>query len=412
MRILFVISLLALLAGVGVVALIETDPGYVLLSYGSYTLETSLWVGIVMLALALFLLYLVYRIVYRLISGQRSLVRWFGNHRVDQAQRNSTHGFVSYVEGNWSRARRQLLRGSDKSSLPIVNYLLAARASDFLQEPEEAQQHLRAAAELDAEAALAVEITRAEMHLRAQNYSAVVQTLENVDRQPRVLDLLREAYLGLGEGDKMLNLLPDLRRQKVLPREALDKIEREAHIRRLKQAAAPDHSADELQRVWQKLPGNLKQEPALVRTFVAGQMNHAAHDDAEKTLRTALKQQWDSELVRQYGLVESTNISAQLTRAERWLPKHPEDAQLLLSLGRISARDKLWGKARDYYESSYRVQPSTEVCAELGRLLVALGEPKVAAAYYREGLMLLESALPSLPMPDKMIPDQSAMSRS
>ena len=53
-----------------------------------------------------------------------------------------------------------------------------------------------------------------------------------------------------------------------------------------------------------------------------------------------------------------------------------------------SARDKLWGKARDYFESSYRVQRSPEICAELGRLLSGLGEPKVAAAYYREGLLL------------------------
>ena len=42
MRKLFVLILIALLLGVGIVAVIETDPGYVLLSYGNYTLETSL----------------------------------------------------------------------------------------------------------------------------------------------------------------------------------------------------------------------------------------------------------------------------------------------------------------------------------------------------------------------------------
>ena len=72
---------------------------------------------------------------------------------------------------------------------------------------------------------------------------------------------------------------------------------------------------------------------------------------------------------------------------------------MLLALGRLSARDKLWGKARDYFESSYRLERSAEVCAELGRLLNALGEPKVAAAYYREGLELREKGLPELPMP-------------
>ena len=44
MRKIFVLILIALLLGVGVVAVIETDPGYVLVAYGNYTLETSLWV--------------------------------------------------------------------------------------------------------------------------------------------------------------------------------------------------------------------------------------------------------------------------------------------------------------------------------------------------------------------------------
>ena len=86
------------------------------------------------------------------------------------------------------------------------------------------------------------------------------------------------------------------------------------------------------------------------------------------------------------------------------MPAHADDAQLLLCLGRLAAREKLWGKARDYFESSYRLERSAETCAELGRLLVALGEPKVAAAYYREGLQLKETGLPELPMPESTIP--------
>ena len=86
--------------------------------------------------------------------------------------------------------------------------------------------------------------------------------------------------------------------------------------------------------------------------------------------------------------------------------------ELLLCLGRLSARDKLWGKARDYFERAYRLEPGGEVCAELGRLLIALGEPKVAAAYYREGLTLSESGLPDLPMPEKLISDGQLLARS
>jgi HemY protein len=74
-------------------------------------------------------------------------------------------------------------------------------------------------------------------------------------------------------------------------------------------------------------------------------------------------------------------------------------------------RAKLWGKARDYFESSYRLVHSAEVCAELGRLLTALEEPGVAAAYFREGLLLREDALPTLPMPDKVVPDSLLLAK-
>ena len=46
MRTLLIIALLALLLGVGLVALIQSDPGYILIAMGRYTVESSLWVGL------------------------------------------------------------------------------------------------------------------------------------------------------------------------------------------------------------------------------------------------------------------------------------------------------------------------------------------------------------------------------
>ena len=99
MRKLFIISLAALLLGVGIVALIEADPGYVLLSFGNYTLEASLWVGVLLFALLLLSVYLLVRLTYRIIGGQRSLFSWLGTRKVDKALRLRVTGLkrgVSY----------------------------------------------------------------------------------------------------------------------------------------------------------------------------------------------------------------------------------------------------------------------------------------------------------------------------
>ena len=121
---------------------------------------------------------------------------------------------------------------------------------------------------------------------------------------------------------------------------------------------------------------------------------------ADFTSPTQLKTNVGAQVGQSLGtMLAQFGKALQLSNAESWLPQHATDPQLFLCLGRLSARESLWGKARDYFESCYKLERSPEVCAELGRLLDALGEPKVAAAYFREGLKLQEHGLPQLPMP-------------
>ncbi len=412
MRRLFILALIALLLGVGVVAVIETDPGYVLVAYGNYTVETSLWVGLVLFAIFTLIIYLVVRLFRRLLAGQNSLSSWLGGRRSRAASRLTTRGLISFIEGNWTRARRQLLRGARSSEAPLINYLMAARASYRLNEPDKMREYLGAAEEAEADAGIAVELTQAEVKLHAGQYEQALATLvrarRNAGRHPYVLDLLHRAYYGLKDWGQLAELLPELRKYKVLSEPELAALEREVYTRMLdSQAGSGDEGGVSLAEAWKKIPGHLKQDDEVLRKYVTLLVGGGHYTAAEKVILRALKQNWDPQLVRQYGFVEG-DAPRQLVNAEKWLQAHPEDPQLLLSLGRLCARDKLWGKARDYFESSYRLEHTSEVCAELGRLLVALGEPKVAAAYYREGLQLSQADLPDLPMPEATVPVRSA----
>lgn len=408
----FAIILVALLLGVGVVALIETDPGYVLVAYGNYTLETSLWVGLLLLVVFTLLVYVLLRLVYRLLGGRDSLVSWLGTRQAYHASRLTTRGLVSFIEGHWTRARRQLLRGAKHNDAPMLNYLMAARASHRLNDPESVSEYLGSAGDADSSAAAAVALTRAELQLQAEQYQQVLVTLgdikDNAARCPHALELNYRACLGLEDWDKLQGLLPELKKNGILPAERLRELQAQIHIQQLRKSRSPDS----LRATWQHLPAALKQDPQFLHCYVGQLLEQGNQAQAEKVIVRSLKQGWDSGLVRLYGYVESDNLSRQLTQAETWLGSHEDDAQLLLCLGRLSARDKLWGKARDYFESSYRLQHSAEACAELGRLLTGLGEHKVAAAYFREGLLLRESDLPALPMPEKMVPDTQRLGRS
>ncbi|NCF16903.1 MAG: heme biosynthesis protein HemY [Haliea sp.] len=417
MRRIFAIALFALLLGVGVVALIETDPGYVLVAYGNYTLESSLWVGLLLLFALILLVYLALRLVFRLVGGQRSLVSWLGTRKTHHAARLSTRGLINFLEGNWARSRRQVLKGATNNEAPLLNYLLAARASHHLGEPDKVSQYLGAAADAESAAVAAVELAEAEIKVHAGQYDqalAVLDNMGNASSYPRGLELRRAIYTGQGNWEGLARLLPELRKQKLLAADALRELESDTYRRLLLDAVKGEGEADtaELGAVWQKVPSDLKQDVDILCAYVELLLRGGDHAAAEKLLQRSLKQHWDARLVRLYGLVESANVPAQLTHAESWLAAHPDEPELLLCLGRLSARDKLWGKARDYFESSYRLQRSAEVCAELGRLLTGLGEPKVAAAYFREGLLLSESDLPTLPEPEKLLPLSQRLARS
>jgi HemY protein len=75
-----------------------------------------------------------------------------------------------------------------------------------------------------------------------------------------------------------------------------------------------------------------------------------------------------------------------LALAETLLETHPHDPGLLLALGRLCLRAKLWGKARGYLEASISTDGPTPAYRELGHLLEQLGEHETALEVYRRGL--------------------------
>ena len=101
-----------------------------------------------------------------------------------------------------------------------------------------------------------------------------------------------------------------------------------------------------------------------------------------------------------HGLIRGDDPARQLQTAEGWLKEHAQDPSLLLTLGRLSLQNRLWGKARDYLESSLRFERNPETCAELARLLASLGETERSNQLFQEGLGLLDERLLALPLPD------------
>ncbi len=104
------------------------------------------------------------------------------------------------------------------------------------------------------------------------------------------------------------------------------------------------------------------------------------------------------------GYIDNQDAAAQILLLEGWVKDRPKNVILMLTLGRLSLRNNLWGKAREYFEIALRftndVRLSAEINAELGRLLEHLGEYEKSLICYRQAMNLMDKKLPELPMPD------------
>lgn len=393
------VILVILLAIAGFVGwAIAQDPGYVLISYDRFRYESSFWIFFGLVA-CLWLIAIAVHWVLGLLYASGTLVNpWSRRHRERRVGNASRSGLRELAEGQWSQALTHLRTAAEHDRHPLVHYLGAARAANELGEYEQSDELLRKARERDPASGLAIGLTQTQLQIARGQYGEARASLTTLHaehpRHPYVLTLLQQLYVQLKDWPALCRLLPELRKHRVLPPERLSELEVLAWTAALEQCAnEPSTNQDEAQQAlnqcWQTVPSGLRNEALLVRAYADGLKHLGADAKAEEVLHAALKRQFDDRLIERYGRIQGREPVRQLANAEGWLKAHPEDAELLLALGRLSMRNALWGKARDYLEASLRFEHRAETCAELARLLAQLGDNERSNQLFQEGLGLL-----------------------
>ena len=404
--IVFVLIVAAALAGVA----ISRHAGYVLISYDSFRYESSLWAALALLIVLALLLWLVRGLIRLLTTSGRVVNPWSRRNRSRRVQSAIEKGQMDLAEGRWASAQRHLHRAAEAEPQPLLYYLGAARAANEQGRYEDCDNLLERAVERQPQAELAIALNHAQLQLDRGDTDGSLVTLQAMqERHPhnaQVLRQLQRLYQQRGDWSSLVRLMPEVRKDKVLPAQALVELEKRAWGENLSLAAYQETEGESgltglpgLQTAWEQLTSAQRQEPALILAYAEQLRRFGADVQAEEVLRNAMKRAYNSHLARLYGLVRGSDPSRQLQTAEGWLKHHPEDPGLLLTLGRLCLQSSLWGKARDYLESSLRLQRNPEACAELARLLAQLGETDRSNQLFQEGLGLLDERLLARPLP-------------
>ncbi len=372
------------------------DPGYVYISHGRWSAESSLFV----LLLFWLLLYLVFYVVVRTLSGFFSIPsiwqHWHNRTLNRRACQLTQKGLIALAEGHWKEAEQDLIRLADHSDTPLINYLGAARAAQKLGHGEQRDQYLAEAYLSTPDAKLAVGLTQADIQLSAGEYESALATLRELHhsapKHGHVLYLLHKLYIRLQSWDDLRLLLPELRRQQVLEEARLLTLEQQLHIEGLRHAA-DSGDEDGLRKAWAAIPKTLHTKPEVLAIFVSRLMALGHHTEAEKRLHAALAESLSPPLLELYGHLELAPATQPLAHAEEWLKQNPHHPELLLVCARLAARAKLWGKARSFFEASLSRHPLPRTHCELAQLLETMGESEAAIQVYKSGLQFAASQL-------------------
>lgn len=404
--------LLALVLGAVAGQLMLEDPGYLVLTWQHYMVETSVWIAVIALLVLFLVLLVTVGLLGALVDATDAFRRWRAGRRARRARDLTDSGLAQFAAADWRKATSTLLKAAELVDAPLLVRLHAARAAEEDGRADLAEQVLRETRSGAGDAIGLVDEQLAALKLRQGDAASARLILERLrdkqPRHPRVLQLLAEVYEQAGAWRALGDLLAPLK--KLLPAEAWLALARRTWAGHLAQVAGepgyPSRKArmEALQQAWKTVPGEFRADEVVAGAYATLLVKYESVSEARATLEKAINDgDWSEALVAQYGRLDAEDPAAQLAVIEKWLLMRPTNAALLLAAGRTSLRNRLWGKARDYFEASAGRQATAETCAELVRLYTRLGETSKADHYLRRQVELTGQELPKLPLPSARV---------
>ncbi len=375
------------------VLFVQKDAGFVMIKYGDFSLQTTLAFGIAVVVVGGLLIQIFIRFLLVLLRLPKTLAKRSEQRRFEKSRKLLNLGLIDLAEGRFEQAENNLLKLIDYAENPLINYLAAARAAQQLSKYDQRDNYLKAAHDVRPDAAIAIGVSQAELQLSSNQSERALATLSHlrtlVPKHDYVLKLLSKVYIKTQEWALLCELLPEIRKKKLFNEEELNELELKAFTGCLNESSLKDE--DSLAKAWSKIPKLMQTQASLILHYIE-LVNRHSHDSKliEQLIVKSINQQWNTELLDYYGRLASEDPTNQLTIAEKWLQDYGSSDILLLALGRICIRLKLWGKAQNYLEASIGIKASAESCLELADLLnrEELNEPEKAGQYYRQGLQL------------------------
>lgn len=372
---------------------VSGSKGYVLVAMGNYTIETSVTKAIILCILFYLLLLGIEWFFLKVLGMSKHSFDWLRGRNVRKARKNTYAGMLALAEGDYKNAERLIATSASHSDTPLLNYLAAAEAAQEQGDDAKRDDYLKQAQQ-NSDNNFAVGLTQAKLQLRQGQYEEAHASLNLLyQKQPKhqkVITMLSEVYQHLGEWQKLLDLLPVLRKIGQLPNDSADQLELTAY-EGLLQKLGKQEGSHGLQVYWNKMARKFKAEPHLIAAIGKQLIALDDHDAAKVILLNAMKKSAPEailQVVGQLALSDYKDVLSSLSQAQK---KFAPSATLESVLGRSLAKAGDNDAAVQAYQRAIELSPQAADYYQLGLLLEQQGQISQAHTCYKQGLTLSQA---------------------
>lgn len=388
----FLMWLLGLFSLAVALKLAAHNPGYLLLMYPPYRIEISLTLFLLMLLTLFVLGYFAVRLALSAIRLP-AYVRQFRMERAHSKGRSAMmEALVAFFEGRYAVAEKAAVDAMELGESSSLNPVIAARAAHELREFERRDAYLATADNKSASVSTMRLMAQAKFNLDQHQSQAALQSLKElresgVKGHVGALHLELRAQQQARNWDAILDVVDQLEKRSAMDAAAAAQIRQQAWLEKIR---AHTLDAPALLAVWKSTPGEFKKRPKVVAAAARAFIHQGDCRNARQIITDRLNAAWDSDLVMLYGECLTGEAGSHIEQAERWLKQHPDDAGLLLVLGKLCLHQGLWSKAQNYLDASNSIVPSSAAYTTLGHLSEKLQRPDEAFKYFQKAMALAQ----------------------
>ena len=386
----FLFWLLLLFALAVAVALASHNSGYMQLVYPPYRIEMSLALFLLLLLALFALAYFALHLALAAARLPATVRRYRAERARDKGRSAMMEALSAFFEGRYAAAEKAAAQAMELGEPSGINPIIAARAAHEMREFDKRDAYLAAAENKTMGEATMRLMAATRFRLDQHQPQAALDSLKElhdagVTNHVGALHLELKAQQQARNWDAVLDPVSRLEKRDAMDAAAATQLRQQAWLEKIG-AGAQDAVA--LQSAWKAVPGKFRRRGKIAATAARAFIALGDRENARQILTDSLDEQWDGDLVMLYGDCFSGEVIRQIEQAERWLAQHPDDAGLLLALGKLCLHQELWGKAQNYLDASISVNPTRAAYTALGQLAEKLQKPDEAFRHFQKAMEL------------------------